>query len=343
METDVNHWLVVGGLLLGAAFGFLAQRSRFCVVSAVSNYVLMRDKRQLDVYLAAVAVAVAGTAMLELNGWVQVAESAFRRPTLNWAGAFGGGLIFGVGAMLAGGCASRTLVRSAEGNVGALVTLIAFALAGMATLFGVLDPVRGWLSSSASVHLPSGDASVGGLLMLPQWTVPSLVVAACLSVIALHAKRQPNWGLLIFGASIGLVIAMGWWITGVAGQDEFADAPPSSLSVAGPLARGAVYLTMGQPTGSLFALSLVPGMLLGALGSALASKSFRWIAPAGERVGAYVGGGVLMGIGAVFAGGCNVGQGLTGISTLSVHSFLAVAGILIGMLSTLWLLERQRV
>lgn len=341
METDINLWLVGGGLVLGATFGFLAQRSRFCMVAAVSNYVLMRDKRQLDAYLAAVAVAVAGTAILEFSDWVQVAQSAFRRPALNWAGALGGGLMFGVGAMMAGGCASRTLVRSAEGNIGALVTLIAFALAGMATLFGVLDPVRGWLSSSASFHLQSSDASVASLLAVPQWTIPSLVVAACLIVIALHAKRQPNWGLVILGASIGLVITTGWWITGVAGQDGFAETPPSSLSVAGPLARGAVYLTMGQPTGSLFALSLIPGMLLGALGSALFSKSFRWIAPAGERVGAYVGGGVLMGIGAVFAGGCNVGQGLTGISSVSIHSFIAVAGILIGMLFSLWLLQRQ--
>lgn len=342
METDINNWLVLGGLLLGAAFGILAQRSRFCVVGAVSNYVLMRDTRQLDAYLAAVVVAVAGTAILEFNGWVQVAGSGFRRPALNWAGALGGGLLFGVGAMLAGGCASRTLVRSAEGNIGALVTLIAFALAGMATLFGVLDPIRGWLSSSASVHLPSGDASVSSLLMLPQWTVPLVLVAVCSTVILHHARQQPSWSLVIFGAGIGLVIAVGWWITGVAGQDEFAETPPSSLSVAGPLARGTVYLAMGQPTGSLFALYLIPGMLFGALGSALFSKSFHWTAPAGERVGPYVGGGVLMGIGAVFAGGCNVGQGLTGISSMSIQSFIAVGGILIGMLFGLRLLLRQQ-
>jgi len=342
METEFNQWLVVGGLLLGATFGFLAQRSRFCVVAAVSNYVLMRDKGQLDAYMAAVAVAVTGTAILELGGWVQIAESVFRRPTLNWAGALGGGLLFGIGAMTAGGCASRTLVRSAEGNIGALVTLIAFALAGMATLFGVLDPVRGWLSSSASVYLPSGDASVATVLTLPQWAAPAILIAACLFFIVLHAQRQSNWVLVMYGASIGLVIAMGWWITGVAGQDEFSETPASSLSVAGPLARGAAYLTMGQPTGGLFALSLISGMFIGALGSALVSRTFRWIAPAGERVGAYIGGGVLMGVGAIFAGGCNIGQGLTGISTVSVHSFLAVAGIMVGMLSMLWLLQRQR-
>lgn len=340
METDVNYWLVSGGLFLGTAFGFLAQRSRFCVVGAVSNYVLIGDKRQLDAYLAAVAIAVAGTALLEFNDWVAVADSAFRRPALNWIGALGGGFLFGVGAMLAGGCASRTLVRSAEGNIGACVTLIAFAFAGMATLFGVLDPIRGLLSSTVSVYLQSGDASLSSLLAVPRWIPPLLVVAACLVFILRHARQQPNWLMVSSGAAIGVVITLGWWVTGAIGQDEFAQTPPSSLSVAGPLARGAVYLTTGQPTGNLFALSLVPGMFLGALAGAFGSKSFRWIAPAGERVGAYVAGGVLMGIGAVFAGGCNVGQGLSGISSLSIHSFIAVGGILIGMLVSLRRLQR---
>jgi uncharacterized membrane protein YedE/YeeE len=338
---EPHHWLIAGGLTLGIAFGILAQYSRFCIVAAVGNYMLMRDKRQLDAYLAALAVAVAGTAALELGNWVGIADSGFRRPAVNWLGAMGGGVLFGVGAILAGGCASRTLVRCAEGNIGGLVTLLAFALAGMATLFGVLDPLRGWLSSNSVVRLGSDDSALATLLAVPSWVVPLVMVALCVGLILLHARRQPNWRLVAFGAGIGLIIALGWWVTGVLGYDEFEEVAPSSLAVAGPLARGAVYLAMGQPTGNLFALCLVPGMLLGALGSALLTGNFRWSAPAGDRVGAYLAGGILMGIGAVLAGGCNVGQGLSGIATTSLSSFLAVAGILLGMLGGLRWLERQ--
>jgi hypothetical protein len=232
-------------------------------------------------------------------------------------------------------------MRSGYLNIGALVTLLAFALAGMATLFGALDPVRGWLASNGALHMASGDASLAVLLAVPQWLVPLLLVTLCIGLIIRHSRRQASWNLVLFGTAIGLIIALGWWITSVVGRDEFSETAPSSLAVAGPLARGAVYLSVGQPTGNLFALCLIPGMLLGALGSALVSGSFRWIAPAGERVGAYIGGGILMGIGAVFAGGCNVGQGLSGISTTSLSSFMAVAGILIGMLAGLRLLQRK--
>lgn len=95
-------WLAGGGLGIGIAFGVVAQRSRFCVVSAFSNLVLMRDYRQLHAYLAALGVALVGTFALEWLDLVAIADTAYRRPSLNWLGALGGGLLFGLGAMLAG-------------------------------------------------------------------------------------------------------------------------------------------------------------------------------------------------------------------------------------------------
>jgi len=160
MYDEFNLWLAAGAFTLGAFFGIVCQRSRFCVVAALSNLVLMRDYRQLHAYLAALGVALAGTGLLEWGQWVDVAASSYRNTSLNWFGALGGGLIFGVGAMLAGGCATRTLIRTAEGNIGALVTLIAFALVGMATLFGVLDAPRGWLSQSTSIPQESTATSI---------------------------------------------------------------------------------------------------------------------------------------------------------------------------------------
>lgn len=89
-------------MVLGLIFGAVAQRSRFCLVAAVSNFTLMRDYRQLHAYLAALGVAVAGTAVLEWTQLVAISETAYRLPSLNWLGALGGGLLFGIGAMLAG-------------------------------------------------------------------------------------------------------------------------------------------------------------------------------------------------------------------------------------------------
>jgi uncharacterized membrane protein YedE/YeeE len=331
-----NFWLLGGGLVLGLLFGIIAQHSRFCVVAAVSNLVLMRDYRQFHAYLAALAVALLGTTILELGGWVDIAASAYRLPMLNWLGSLGGGLAFGFGAMLAGGCASRTVVRVAEGNIGALIALLAFAMTGMATLFGVLDPVRGWVTTAASTPLVSGDAALSVLVGLPAWIFPLALVLVCLTLILRLGDWQAHRGMVVSGALLGLLVPAGWLITGVIDQDDFATHAPASLAVVGPLARGAAYLTTGQITGTGFAVFLILGVFIGAFVSAVVSKRFRWIPPEGSRVGVYLAGGALMGTGGVLAGGCNIGQGLTGVATGSAGSVLALFGILVGLLLGLW-------
>lgn len=111
--------------------------------------------------------------------------------------------------------------------------------------------------------------------------------------------------------------------------------------MAGPLARSAAWFSMGQPTGTAFVLLMIPGTLLGAARSVLLAGEFHWVTPAGERVGAYLTGGASMGFGAVLAGGCNIGQGLSGAATPSLTSLLAVAGIVGGMsLGMMWVCRR---
>ena len=150
-------------------------------------------------------------------------------------------------------------------------------------------------------------------------------------MILLLGRWWDHKGVIAGGTLIGLLVVAGWWVTGVLGSDDFDPVRPASLSMAGPLARTVAWFSMGQPTGTAFTLSLVPGTLLGALAAAALSGEFRWVAPASGRVAAYLAGGAFMGFGAVLAGGCNIGQGLSGAATLSVSSLLAVAGILAGM------------
>lgn len=340
MFEDLNPWIGWGGLVLGLLFGVVCQRSRFCVVAALSNLVLMRDTRQLHAFLAALGVALVGTGLLETLQWVDIGASSYRNASFNWLGALAGGLVFGIGAMLAGGCASRTLVRSVEGNLGALVTLLVFALAGMATLFGVIEPLRGWLTQATAIPLAIDQTHLTGIFGLPAWLLPGLFFLLCGTAILLIGDWRGSQSQILAGFLIGLILTAGWWITGVAGQDDFNETTPSSLAVAGPLARGAVYLTTGQATGSGFALFLVLGLFIGALASALISRDFRWVVPASSRLRAYLAGGAMMGVGAIFAGGCNIGQGLTGAATLSLQSLLALAGILLGMWLMLQRLQR---
>ena len=341
MDWDPGTWLSVGGMVIGLAFGIAAQRSRFCTVAALGNWTLMRDYRQVHAYLAALSVVVTGTALLQWGDWVAIGESSYRSTTLDWVGLSIGGLVFGVGAMLAGGCITRTLIRSAEGNLGSIVALSALILAGMAALFGVIEPLRGNLRAATAVTLPDGGGAVAQWLGLPNMLFAAAIGLICMLLILRTGDWRQGKVLILSGVLIGMGVVAAWWLTGYAAQDEFEPTQPLSVSVVGPLTRAAVYITLGRTTGSLFGLFLISGMLAGALLSALACGDFRWTTPDGARIGHYLAGGAMMGTGAIMAGGCNIGQGLTGLGTLSVQSAVAVLAMIAGMRLGLWWLARE--
>jgi uncharacterized membrane protein YedE/YeeE len=337
-------WRVGGGALLGVVFGLLVQRSRFCMLAAVSNLVLMRDFRQIRAYIAAVAVAIAGAQLLEASGAVELAASSYRGARLDWAGALGGGLIFGFGTALAGGCVGRTLVRAAEGNLGAWLVLLVCAVTAAAVVGGPLSPLRQWLFDTTAVQLPGGSASLTEVLGLPPGLTIMLASLVVLVVIASAGHATRSGALIAAGVTIGGLVVAGWWITGALAQDEFSFtvARPVSLAFAGTLAQ-TVIATAGGGSYYAFGTALLVGVLLGSAGSALLTRSFRWTMPQGTQLIRLLTGGSCMGTGAILAGGCNISLGLSGLSTCSVSAVLAVVAIFLGMrLGLVWLQHAEK-
>ena len=342
MLQELSLWLIGGGLGLGLLFGITVQRSRFCTLAAVSNWVLMRDLRQVHGYLAAVVVAVVGTALLEFTELVPVAASTYRDARVDWLGALAGGTVFGIGMALAGGCAGRLLVRGAEGSGGALLALGVAAVGAATSIYGVLEPLRFALVEATAVTLASGDSSLTALFELPVWVVPAVMVTGCALAIVPALRRNESSGLIIAGAVIGVLVVSGWFLTGYLAQDAFDMTPlrPMSLSFSTPLAQMMRSVEYGQVVGTGFGLALITGVFGGAFASAAMSGTLRWTLPAGRDVVRIALGGGLMGIGAVFAGGCNIGQGLSGLSTCSIFALLAIVGTVLGLrLGLVWLMH----
>jgi len=338
---DANPWLPGGGLIVGLAFGAIVQRQRFCMVAAIGNLLLMRDWRHVQAFLAALAVAIAGTQWLEASALVPVAESAYRIGRFDWLGATSGGLLFGFGAVLAGGCAARTLVRAAEGGLGAWVALIAFAAAATVTQYGTLADFRLRLADWSALALNGGDSSIAALLNISPWLAGAVAAAVCTAVIGITWRGSHDRRLIGGGAAIGGLVVIAWWLTGSLAQDAFAPTQPSALAISGPVARVTHYLITGGTLGSGFGIPFVAGTALGASISALVSGTFRWQRPQTRAIPNYLAGGLLMGFGAMVAGGCNIGQGLSGVSTLAAGSLLAAGAIFAGaVLGVKWLEHR---
>jgi len=333
----INTWLVCGGLAIGAVYAIMVQRFRFCLVAGTSNLLLIKDCRQLVAFSAALLVAITGTQLLEMAEVVDIATSSYRNSTLDWFGASMGGLLFGIGATLAGGCATRTLVKTMEGSIHSLLALISFAIVAAITQFGFFETIRIDLTHATSIELAT-DAGIASILSLPQWLVLVVVGLAFLFVIIKGWKRSPDKTMLTVGVIVGLLVVCSWYVTGVLAQDEFDPRNPSAMTMSGPFARFGYIFISGRIPALSFAISFVIGTAVVSLLLALASKQFKITTPNKGMAKMAIIGGAFMGIGSIMAYGCNIGQGLSGISTLSMESALAVIGMVMGVAAvTKWM------
>ena len=326
-ENHTAPQVAVGlALILGAVFGLLAERTKFCFRRSLVG----EDRKQaLGVWLTALAVAVLGTQAGVLAGLITFDDHRFLSSDLPILAIVVGGLMFGAGMVLTRGCASRLTVLSATGNLRAVFVLLVFAITAHATLKGVLAPVR---TTLGSVSVSLGDAV--SLAALPGGAlIWSLVIA--LAALAFAARSGNRITTLVMAALLGALVPAGWIGTGHVLYDDFDPVALESLSFTAPYADTLFWTVASTSIPANFGVGLIGGTLLGAFLSSLLFGSFQWqsfTAPA--ETGRYAGGAVLMGVGGVLAGGCTVGAGLAGVPTLSVAALLAILSIAGGALLT---------
>lgn len=341
MFEDPKNWLIVGGIALGMIFGLVVKQTRFCLVAAVSSVSLIRDYRYAMSFALAIAVAILGTQLLEINGIVEISKASYRNASIDWMNVILGGLCFGVGASLAGGDAARIVVLAGEGNKTAWVAMFFFAIFASVAQFGLLEPLR-LMSMSTSVQLSNGDAGLFAVFSLPQW-LPLVVIMLLLAVFLIkNWKQHADTKFIIGGVIIGLTVIAAWYVTGVLAQDEFDPRPPSAMTVSGPMSRAGNLLVSGEYPTFSFSVAFVLGLFAVSLLVALLTRKFRFTSMELGSAARVALGGALMGIGGTLAYGCNIGQGFSGLSTLSLESVMAFISMVLGIHITMYFWERWR-
>jgi uncharacterized protein len=351
---------------LAVVFGAIAQRTHFCTMGAVADIVNMGDWTRMRMWVLAMGVAMLGFNAMVALGWVEARHSLYAGPRLIWLSNLLGGLMFGFGMVLASGCGSKTLVRIGGGSLKSLVVFVVLGVAAYATLRGITAVVRVGSIDTAAIALPAGQdlpsllAAAGGLSRqsLALWIGGALGLA--LVAWALAGRRLPRGELLLGGVGSGLVIVGVWWVSGRFGHltehpltlEEAFLATNSqrmeSLSFVAPVAYVLDWLILFSDKSKVLTIGIVStlGVVVGSAAVALAAGSFRWEGFGGsEDTANHLVGAVLMGVGGVTALGCTIGQGLSGVSTLALGSFIALAAIIAGAVAALrwqvWRLERQ--
>ena len=322
--------LAVGGLCVGLLFGFLAQRSRFCLRAAVIEFWHAQFGEKLSVWLLTFSSAVIAIQGLIVLGWLDVGTARQLANRGSLSGALIGGLLFGAGMIMTRGCASRLLVLSANGNLRALLSGLIFAVTAQSALSGALSPLRLELTSWWTVEGgPSRDLlAVLGLSHELGLGIGLIWAAAALYFSFKIARRPWMW---IGGIGTGLSVALAWWFSYQVSQASFNVVPLQGITFSGPSAEWLMRVLAPDAPKIGFDFGLLPGVFLGSfLGAWLFGEWQLEGFKDGYSMRRYIAGAVLMGFGAMLAGGCAVGAGVTGGAIFALTSWLALIGMWMG-------------
>ncbi|HUW50969.1 MAG TPA: YeeE/YedE family protein [Sulfuricella sp.] len=354
LATTIAWW----GFGLGTVFGFIANKSNFCTMGAVSDIVNMGDWGRMRAWLLAIAVAMIGTSSLTYFGYLDISKTIYTGNSFPWLAYIVGGLIFGVGMTLGSGCANKTLVRVGSGNLKSVVVFIYMGFAAMVTLKGILGAFRVKVLQAPAVTLQFDHGqtvtdllgSIGGLDHKTMHLLLAGIIALTILIfVFMDREFRKQFDNNLAGLIIGLVIVAGWYITGhlaLAENPETLEMTyfgtnshlAESMSFVAPTAYTLELWAYWTDTSTIvtFGVATIFGVGIGSFIYALITKSFRWEHfSSSQDMFRHIIGGTLMGFGGVTAMGCTIGQGMTGVSTLSLGSFLAFFSIVAGAAITM--------
>ena len=348
MEWEPVYKVAMLSFLIAMVFGAVVNKTNFCTMGAVSDWVNMGSKDRLRAWLLAIGIAILVTQAMQFKGIIDVSEAIYLTPNFGWLGYLLGGFVFGIGMTLASGCGQRTLVRVGGGNLKSLVVMILLGLTAYMTMRGLLALVRVNVIEVTNIDLVSKDIVNQGIgtlissaLGVENSTFISRVVAMLLGgglvVYAFLGKEfRRSFDNILAGVAIGLIIPAGWYVTGVVGFDDFDPVRLESYTFIGPIGQGLMYLQTFTGATINFGIAAVAGVILGSFLYVILTGKFRLetFSDRGDMV-RHMLGGVFMGFGGVLALGCTIGQGVTGMSTLALGTLLSLVSIVFGSALTM--------
>jgi uncharacterized membrane protein YedE/YeeE len=347
-EWEPVYRVATLGLAIGIAFGAIANKTNFCTMGAVSDWVNIGSLDRFRAWMLAIGIAIVGTQTMHASGLIDVSQTMYLTSNFGWLGHVLGGFLFGVGMTLASGCGQRTLVRVGGGNLKSLVVMLLLGLTAYMTMRGLLALVR--VNAIEITNIQLSDANI------PNQGIGTLIASAIgvdnVKIVNWTVSIVLGWGLVIFafagesfrrsfdnilaGITIGLIIAAGWYVTGVIGFDDFDPVRLESYTFVAPTGESLMYLLTFTGSTIDFGVAAVFGVILGSFLYVIMTGKFQ-VETFSDRSDMirHILGGMAMGFGGVLALGCTIGQGVTGMSTLAFGSLLSLISIVFGSALTM--------
>ncbi len=347
---DLSHiqYIALLGFCIALVFGFVGNKTHFCTMGAVSDVVNMGARGRIGSWFLGIGIAIIGVHILRSLGFIDLGESMYLSTQFLYLSYVLGGFTFGVGMTLAAGCGQRNLVRVGGGNLKSLVVVIVLGVTAYMTLRGILALLRINYIYEANIELTdlgmqsqSVPQVISALTGIADGTVLQTIIAllfglAFIAYAFKHEEFRSSFDNVLAGITVGGCVLAAWFVTGYLGQDDFDPVSPQGLTFVGPTGNTISYLMTFTGAQINFGIAVTFGMILGSFIYAIISGTFRieTFSNQSEMVGHLIG-AVLMGFGGVLSFGCTIGQGVTGVSTLAIGSFITLAMIIFGSALTM--------
>lgn len=325
--------LILSGLICGGLLGFVMQRGRFCITGAYRDLFVTKDTRMFIAVLLAIAIQSIGVFILHTLGAVKFAEGNFM-----FLATVIGAFIFGIGIVLAGGCATGTWYRAGEGLIGSWIALFAYMFSSATMKSGALKPFNETLQSytvnEVTIYETFGVSpwilvalltSISGMLVWKQLRKPSIKIPSPKQkkTGVAHLLFEKRWHPFVTATLVGFIAILAWPLSESTGR-------MFGLGVTTPTANIIQYLVSGNQSFINWGVFLVLGIFFGSLLAAKASGEFRLRAPdAKTSLRSFIG-GLLMGIGASLAGGCSIGNGLVSTAIFTWQGWVSLPFMILG-------------
>jgi uncharacterized protein len=347
--NETYLYVTGGAFLLAFIFGAVGNKTHFCTMGAVSDWVNMGDTGRLRMWLLAIAVALLGSSALHLAGVVDLSKSIYPGANFTWLSYIVGGFLFGVGMTLGSGCGSKTLIRVGAGNLKSMVVYIFLGIAAYMTLRGILGAFRVGVLEKATITLSQGQ-DLPSLLGFSRAILAMAIGGGLLAFIYSSRQFRSSFDYTLGGVVTGLVVVGGWYVSGHIGyvaedpntlQEAFVATNTGrmeSFSFVAPFAFTLEYLMLWTDKSKIitYGIASAAGVIAGSAAYALATRTFRWEGfRDAEDTANHIVGGMLMGFGGITALGCTIGQAITGFSTLALGSIMTFIAIVAGSAATM--------
>lgn len=322
---------MISGLIIGIIFGFLLKRGRFCPTGTIRDVRLEGHTYNLILILALIAtegflyyamISAGLVPMPKLKGFPLISVML-------------GSFIFGFGAVLTNGCITSSLVKTGDGRLTGIVSVITFTLGAAFAKQGALKPVTQALASQLliadTLHKNLPTLAIFGVIAIPLYIVMFRHYKTHKLKFSLpkrysglrHLVCEKIWPKEIIVVLCGVLMAAGFYFSNRAGRN-------GGFGITTPLISW-LNVIVNNNYGLNWASTLVAGTILGSFITTLISGEFALVGTNAVTIVKTMIGSILMGVGAVWAQGCLIGNGLVGTAQLSVRAWTGLLCITFGI------------